>query len=189
MRRLFLAIDFDAPFRDAISAYAMALRPHFPTMRPSWVEPRLYHLTLHFFGDLDNEKSKAVIAGLAAFPSEAVAPRISVASLDFLPSRRKPRVLCLNLAIEPGEALEPVIAEARRLADEVGAASDSRPWLAHLTLARFKDSHAAIAPTLPLPPKVSALPLGFCLMESSLSPQGPNYAIVGRYAFRASAPR
>lgn len=187
MRRLFLAIDFDATFRDAIGAYATGVRPHFKATRASWVEPRLYHLTLHFFGDLDNEKSKAIIAGLAAFPAEAVAPRISVASLDFLPSRRQPRILCLKFAIEPAKALEPVIAEARRLADRVGAASDSKPWRAHLTLARFKDSRAAIASEPPPAPRVAAWPDTFCLMESHLSPRGPSYAIVERYCFRNGA--
>ena len=100
MRRLFLAIDFDAAFRDAIGTYAVGLRPHFKATRASWVEPRLYHLTLHFFGDLDNEKSEAIIAGLTAFPRETVAPRISVDSLDFLPSRRQPRILCLKHALQ-----------------------------------------------------------------------------------------
>ena len=188
MRRLFLAVDFDAAFRDAIGAYAMSVRPHFMATQASWVESRLYHLTLHFFGDLENEKSKAIIDSLAAFPREAVAPQISVSSLDFLPSRRQPRVLCLKLAIEPAKALEPVIAEARRLADRVGAASDSRPWRAHLTLARFKDSRAAIGPEPPPPPRITAWPDTFCLMESHLAPRGPSYTIVERYGFRASAP-
>lgn len=187
MRRLFLAIDFEAQFRGAIGAYAMSLRPHFRAMNPSWVEPNLYHLTLHFFGELDKEKSNAIIAGLATFSGKLAAPRISVANLDFLPSRRHPRVLCLKLATEPAKAVEPIIVEARWLADRLGATSETRPWRAHLTLARFKGSRATLAVDLPHPPRAVTLPDSFCLMESFLSPQGPSYEIVERYSFRTGA--
>ena len=58
MRRLFLAVDFDATFRDAIGAYAMSVRPHFMATQASWVEPRLYHLTLHFLATWTMKKAK-----------------------------------------------------------------------------------------------------------------------------------
>ena len=48
MHRLFLSIDFEAEFRDAIGEYAMSMHSHFSVSRPLWVEPSHYHLTLHF---------------------------------------------------------------------------------------------------------------------------------------------
>lgn len=183
MRRLFLAINFDDDFRGAIGRYAMDLRGLFSPMRPSWVDPGLFHITLHFFGELDDSGASAIAAGFASLPGKLAAPRLSVESLDFLPSRRRPRVLCLKIATEPAGAMEGIVSEARRLAVSLGAASETKPWRAHITIARFRDPFAALPASPPKPPPLSTVPDSFCLMESFLSPQKPRYEIVERFRY------
>jgi 2'-5' RNA ligase len=94
--------------------------------------------------------------------------------------------------MRPEGALDSVIAAARRLAAEIGAESEARPWLAHLTRARFKarDSLPAAllatslrAAALPALPRLAFIPESFDLMESTLSPGGARHEIIQRFRF------
>ena len=192
MHRIFLAINFDDDIKKALGDFTIKIKPRYEVMRPSWVDPRFYHLTLHFFGEMDDAGLAAAAVGLDGLAGKIAAPHLSAENLGYLPSGRTPRILHLGFSMLPEGALDPVIAAARRLAAEVGAERETRPWLAHLTLARFKGQGAlpsslraaslreAADPTLP---RFSFVPESFDLMESTLSPKGALHEIVRRFRF------
>jgi len=187
MHRIFLAINFSDAIKKALGDFTVIINPRYEVMRPSWVDPRSYHLTLHFFGEMDDEGLAAVASGLEGLAGKIPAPRLSAENLGYLPSARTPRVLHIGFSMLPERALDPVIAAARRLATEVGAECETRPWLAHLTLARFKSMGALPASlravALPTLPRLSFIPESFDLMESTLSPKGARHEIVRRFRF------
>lgn len=187
MHRLFLAINFSDDVKNTLGDFTTKIKPRYEVMRPSWVDPRSYHLTLHFFGEMDDAGRSAVAAGLDSLAGKIAAPRLNAESLGYLPSARTPRVLHLGFSLLPEGALDPVIAAARRLAAEVGAERETRPWLAHLTLARFKGQCALPASlrvaAFPALPRLSFIPESFDLMESTLSPKGARHEIVRRFRF------
>ncbi|MCE1196522.1 RNA 2',3'-cyclic phosphodiesterase [bacterium] len=192
--RLFLAICLGDEAKAAIGAWAKSRAGEFGNARLSWVSPSLYHLTLHFFGEVSGADAAAIAAGLEPLAGKVAAPALSPLGLDCLPSRRAPRVLCLGVRVEPEGALDAVIGTARRLAAEVGAENDGRPWRAHLTLGRFREFPRSAAA---LPPGEAPLgeapelglkglaPESFDLMESFLSPRGPRYETLRRFPFAA----
>lgn len=201
MHRAFLAIDFSESFKRQIGEYALALGPAFAGCRLSWVDPRIFHLTLHFFGDIDDSGISALKDGFSAIAGSIAPPRFAIAGMAYLPGAANPKILCLNLAMEPGEALAPLIAEAKAMAAGLGAINDARPWKAHLTVARIKEGrlppvdatpaiaampHAVALPplsALPIPPRLEYSSKSFELMESFLSPRGPRYATLASFAF------
>ena len=204
--RLFLAICLGEEANAAIGAWArsrageLRLRAgRFGNAGFSWVSPSLYHLTLHFFGEVGDAGAEAIAAGLEPLAGKVAAPALSPLGLDCLPSRRAPRVLCLGMRVEPEGALDAVIGAARRLAAEIGAEVDGRPWRAHLTLGRFREPPRGLsappsggAPPDAAPPgEVPELgaqalwPESFDLMETFLSPRGPRYERLRRFPFAA----
>lgn len=191
--RLFLAVRLGGEANTAIGAWAKARAGEFGNAGISWVSPSLYHLTLHFFGNVSGADAAAIAAGLEPLAGNVPAPALSILGVDYLPSRRAPRVLCLGLRVEPEGALDLVIGAARRLAAAVGAENDSRPWRAHLTLGRLREPPRG---TFALPsgelPDIGAqriLPESFDLMESFLSPRGPRYEALRRFPFAAPPSR
>lgn len=195
MRRTFLAIDFDEPYRRLIGEYQRTIAPFFAAFRPSWVDPAIFHLTLHFFGDIDDNAISTLREKFSAIAGSIALPRLWVDGLRYLPGAANPKVLCLNMAMEPAESLPFLAVEARALAAGIGATCDDRPWKAHLTLARFKEGRRsprnpvpALA-ALPIPPRLECSPESFALKESFLSPRGPRYETLQSFAFaRAGAP-
>lgn len=199
MHRLFLAVRLGDEANAAIGAWAKARAGEFGNAGISWVSPSLYHLTLHFFGAVCGTDAAAIAAGLEPLAGNVPAPALSIQGVDYLPSRRAPRVLCLGLRVEPEGALDTVIGAARRLAAAVGAENDSRPWRAHLTLGRFREPARRAGSAPEGQPPFRAPPLGelpdigaprispesFDLMESFLSPRGPRYEALRRYCFAA----
>ncbi len=187
MHRIFLAINFSDDAKEALGDFIIKIKPLYEVMRPSWVDQRSYHLTLHFFGEMDDEGLAAAASGLEGLAGKIPAPRLSAVNLGYLPLGRTPRILHLGFSMLPERALDPVIAAARRLAAEVGAECETRPWLAHLTLARFKSMGALpaslLAEVFPAPPRLSFIPESFDLMESTLSPRGARHEIVRRFRF------
>lgn len=206
--RLFLALNFDDDFKRVLGNYARRLGSPLVSLGPRWVDPRLYHLTLYFFGEVDEAGLAAIAAGFAPLAERTAAPSLAIGRAGFLPSTREPRVLYLGFSMNPPNALAAVIQKARGLAAEIGAADnfsaarEARPWLAHLTLARLKpgiarrrpglntlprlDKSPLNAKDLPPPPLRLFLPSSFDLMESFLSPSGPRYEIARRFDFKAA---
>ena len=195
MHRTFLAVDFDESYRGLIGEYRRTIAPSFAAWRLSWVDPSIFHLTLHFFGDIDDSAVSTLREKLSAIAGSIAPPRLWVDGPRYLPGAANPKVLCLNMAMEPAESLPFLAAEARALAAGIGATRGDRPWKAHLTLARFREgqrSPRGAAPSLaalPIPPRLECSPESFALKESFLSPRGPRYETLQSFAFaRSGAP-
>jgi len=187
MHRIFLAINLDDDMKTALGDFTKEIIPRYEVMRSSWVDPGSYHLTLHFFGEMDDVGLAAALAGLDNLAGKFAAPRLRAESLGYLPSGRAARVLYLGFSMLQDRALDPIIATARRVATEIGAETETRPWLAHLTLARFKGPDplpaSILGAVIPIPPRLTFSPESFDLMKSTLSPKGARHEIVRRFRF------
>lgn len=177
-KRLFLALSPDEESRRRIERYAESLHGALKAYQPRWIKPELYHLTLHFFGDVEESALSLLEESFSALSGSLSPPLLTLEELLFLPSLRKPRVLTLRFSSEPAEAFGPILEKV-----QTDAQGDPKPWLPHLSLARFKDHRANRWPTavlkpkqdFPKPPKLWFEPTSIELMESFLSPAGPRY--------------
>ena len=130
--RLFVAGDLPQETRLAVKAWqGEALKGH-EGLRPN----HALHITLAFLGTVAAARVPALIAALSQVrvrPCDVV-----VTEPVFLPARGAKRVLVLPLADRDGELARLQAAVAAALAGTGLFKVESRPWLPHLTVARFR---------------------------------------------------
>jgi 2'-5' RNA ligase len=145
----------------------------------SWTRPQGQHLTLKFFGDISTEDVK----NISSVVQNRVAPKLSlnlkIEKPGVFPDVRKPRVLWCGTSGD----VEKLSALQKQLDGDfagIGFPEEDRPFRAHLTLARIKDSHGLTGLGEALT-KHSAFTAGeftcnkLILFQSKLTPQGAVY--------------
>lgn len=180
--RTFIAVEPPDTLRAEIGRLTAR---HFESQLPGfrWVKPENIHLTLRFLGEIDpsglDDLTQAVSAAAAKF-----APfDLTVESLGFFGSQKRPRVVWLSLSASP--QLSALAAEVESAVAEAGFGRADKPFKAHLTLARMKRPPAS-------PPDWerirSALPSSWPewkvtrveIIKSTLIPSGPIYQTLAR---------
>ncbi|MCE5255736.1 MAG: RNA 2',3'-cyclic phosphodiesterase [Spirochaetaceae bacterium] len=183
MHRLFLALNLEDTTKKLLAEYARSIRPVFGPCRLSWVSPEIYHLTLYFFGEVDDAALVSIAAAFVGIEGKCAAPLLSSQGAIFLPNRRNPRTCCVGFSAEPQGSIDLIVEAARRAAKPAGLPVDNRPWAPHLSLARIKSAPCGFSVELPPAQPLAFMPCSFDLMESVLLPGGPRYSIVRKYAF------
>jgi RNA 2',3'-cyclic 3'-phosphodiesterase len=134
--RLFVALSISADVRQQLSLLVDELRQ--ADSKPRWVNPANLHITLKFIGQVPAESLAAIRQSLAAVVVPQLLP-LRFRGLGFFPNDRRPSVLWAGLDAPPG------LAELAGHIDEAlsacGIPREIRPFAAHLTLARFKETH------------------------------------------------
>lgn len=175
--RLFVGVFPPTDIQDAIASVHESLS-HRP--RGRWVRPEHLHLTLCFLGDCPREAVGELCAALDRTAARHACFDLLLHGLGAFPSVRRARVAYVA-ATEGHAALSDV---AQTLRDELNAElrpADDKPFRAHLTLARFRDTPAkarwaaldAAYAAVREPWRVRVAELR--LVESTLSAQGPRY--------------
>lgn len=183
MHRLFCSIGIDKAGADLISAYCSGIAPFLREARPSWTDPANFHLTLYFFGEMEEAASLELRERIRGMDRRYGRVTLSKPEILMLPSARAPRVLSLGMRAQPREEIERLVRDLAGIAAELGAKVELRPWRAHLTLARLKTPRYSREFMDVALPDLGISPPGFELMESFLSPQGPTYQAVESAAF------
>ena len=179
--RTFLACGVDVA--TALRLYE-ALHPYRagfgePSFR--WIDPRNYHVTLRFFGDLsraDVDRAARAVEPIAA----ALGPiDCRAGAIVALPSARRPSVIALEL--ESGGAIEALAERANAVLDSDFGAPD-KPFKAHLTIVRCRNGARVVPPANPID-----FELRFdrvALFESSQAPSGVRYSVLQEFALRGA---
>jgi len=182
--RLFVAVNFTDPVRDAIDT-ALA---KFPVDRPPWrwIERDNWHLTLKFIGAASVDVGSAL---------ESVGRRhssfdISITEFGAFPNLRRPRVLFYKVD-RGAKELGALAADVDRVLEAVGIPAEKKPFRAHATVARVKDR-------LPggIVRKLEGVPVlggvgqrveSFDLVESVLERSGARYRVLKQFALGGGA--
>ncbi len=181
--RLFVAVDLDEAARQAVVRLVEDLRSRFAARGlgrgTRWVEPRHLHLTIRFIGEVPDERAQSI--------RQAVQPRLSTRAFDLrltglgvFPPAGAARVLWVGVA-EGAVGLAALHDEIDARLVAIGEPTESRPFSAHLTLARFKDLDRGRSEALRATIQAVAADVGSCridavtLYESRLGPAGPTY--------------
>ena len=185
--RLFVALDLPDETRRALGELIERLRSE--CRRSRWVQPEGMHITVKFIGHRDGTMLDAIDAALATVRlPEAVEMRFR--GLGFFPDQRRPRVAWCG--VEASANLAQLAADVERRLEPLGIAPESRPFVPHLTLARFQSAeglenllHAATE--LKRRDFGSARQTEFHLFESVLKRSGAEYKRLQTYRFRGEA--
>ncbi len=183
--RVFAALTLPPAAVGALSTAVDPMRMSFPGLR--WVATSAWHLTVHFFGELDD---KAVSSLGRVFEDPRLKrPAFSTrfGSLGQFPQRGNPRVLWVSLADDGGhirswwDLFESTIAP-------LGWKPDERGFTPHVTLAR--NSGSSIPSDWGSRARIPEIgfPLSECvLFQSILGRAGAHYVPLRRISFSGGA--
>lgn len=130
MPRLFTGLEIPADVAVELASFRGGL----PGAR--WVDPANYHLTLRFFGDIDEAMAQDVYAVLA----EGRRRGPLAVTFDGLASFGGARRRAVLARAVPASDLVDLQAEQERLVRRVGVEPERRKFTPHVTLARLRAS-------------------------------------------------
>ena len=193
--RLFIAADLDDGARAAVSGAVARLRARSERGRQgsargvSWVDARKLHLTLHFLGDVEEDRLPVLVDALAP-ALEFDAPRVGLAGWGVFPPRGPVRVIWLGVTAGAGTITSAHAALGQRLRS-AGVTPESRPFSPHLTVGRVKvpsgEHWNRLLAGVP-PDPVGEWHLRACtLFHSHLSSAGPTYRALLSIPFAGAA--
>ncbi|MGH9747738.1 MAG: RNA 2',3'-cyclic phosphodiesterase [Candidatus Acidiferrales bacterium] len=173
--RLFVALDLPDGVRRALAELIATLQPQSRAAR--WVQPQNLHITLKFIGHVENDWLAPIQDALSKVHS-AQPIELRLHGMGFFPDERRPRAVWCGIAASPN--LAPLAAEIDRALTPLGVEAETRPFIPHLTLARFKTDEGAAALVAAANEMKSydfgeALETNFHLYESLLKPTGAQY--------------
>ncbi|HEX3526192.1 MAG TPA: RNA 2',3'-cyclic phosphodiesterase [Thermoanaerobaculia bacterium] len=180
--RLFLAIEIPPAVRREVARRIAGLRDRLPRAR--WVDPEILHLTLLFFGQVDEAKVPALGAALRDAFARHLPMELRLAGGGTFPPRRPARVAWVGMETTEEmteDGLAALQADATAAAVEsIGFTPEDRPFHPHVTLARCepfwpRDAAEKFAAAFPGAVGQPWLADHGVLFESKLSPKGPRY--------------
>ena len=146
--RLFIAVEIDEPARiaaaEAIERLRAELSRRGARLDVRWVPADKLHITLWFIGEVDDARAAAIVTAVQPpFPYEPFDVRLS--GLGAFPPSGAPRVLWLGVSAGQ-HGLAALHAETGARLRPLGFEAERRPYSAHLTVARVKDTSRGSGP-------------------------------------------
>lgn len=185
--RTFLAVDIGEAIRRQAQAVQAELAATGANVK--WVDPKSFHITLHFLGELD-DRDLAQVCKVAMKAAAKVEPfRVSIAGLGAFPNERRPKILWAGVNEGHVELVSLFSVIETPLSDLGIYRKEDRPYSPHLTLGRTvgEEDGALVAPTIA---KYRGWTAGMTTIEevlvmaSELRRSGPEYTVIGRAPLR-----
>ena len=183
--RAFLAIEAQEDILQAMSRLQEKLKREI-SGRISWTKPQGQHLTLKFFGDISPEDVKIICSAVQNRVASGQSLNLKIEKMGVFPDARRPRVIWCGVTGD----VEKLSGLQKQLDSDfagIGFPAEERPFQAHLTLGRIKDSRGLTGINEALV-KYSAFAAGefnckeLILFQSKLSPQGAVYTKLAEFA-------
>ncbi len=185
--RLFVAFDLPRDTREALRECVARLRP--AAGNAKWVRPEGLHVTLKFIGHQPEEMLPRLRQALLEIHCPAPV-EMQFRGIGFFPGEYRPRVIWCGVAASPN--LAALAGDVNAALEPLGIPAETRAFLPHLTLARWKEPERAV--------KIQEAAKEFrdrnfgvlCasefhLFESFLKPSGAEYQKLATFAFNESA--
>jgi len=163
MKRLFFALWPDESTRAKIDQLNQSLFcKHLKKVRPDNL-----HVTLAFMGRVDEKTERAIRLSMSDISAEPI-----TLFFDQLTSWSDASVLCLTSSKQPQQIID-LVEQLKVVIGDYGIEIDSRPYTAHVTLARKAQPN----PTVMLTP-ICWDAMNFALVESVSTSRGVNYRVL-----------
>jgi len=180
--RLFIAIDINDDVCKSVAKLQQELKSRLKNQKGiKWVSPDVMHLTLKFLGEADENKIDEINSALEITCSDKKPFEFELSLIGTF--GRPASVLWLG-SEKQSEEIVALAADLENAFEELGFEKETRPFSAHLTLARIKDNiDRDLQKVLKDYPKVSIPRVSadsVCLYKSQLTPTGPVYTLLKR---------
>lgn len=170
--RLFVALELPASTRDILTRWRRAPLREIPALRPVPIEH--LHATLCFLGSRPVREIDEIAAACGVVAGEP--PAVSQLGEPLWLPRRRPGVLAVAMSDPDGALARLQATLSAALARGGWYAPESRPFLAHVTVARVAAKGGRFRPApLPAPPAVEVHCSRVTLYRSRLGSAGARY--------------
>jgi 2'-5' RNA ligase len=135
--RSFLAIELPKTILKKIGEVQGDLKVSHTDVR--WVSPEKIHLTLKFFGNIDESKIEPIVKAIEG-PIKTILPfHLMVRGVGAFPHLKNPRVIWMGL-VDGEDILSSLQKQLENELEKIGFQPENRPFHPHLTLGRVKSS-------------------------------------------------
>jgi 2'-5' RNA ligase len=181
--RTFLGIDVGEAIRDRLVALQEELAAFASDVK--WVEPENLHITLLFLGEVEQKEVLEICRVAQMAVAELPLFTITIEGAGCFPNPRRPRTLWVGVGQGEEEVKQLHDAIETPLLDMGCYRRETRAYVPHVTLGRVKGDR----PTDDLAKELAKLKSWsagetavreVCIMSSELTPDGPNYSVLGR---------
>jgi 2'-5' RNA ligase len=135
--RSFLAIELPVTVQTKIGEIERELESTSADVR--WANPEKIHLTLKFFGNIEESKIDSIVAAIKGPTGTAQPFQLNVRGIGAFPNLKNPRVIWIGL-VEGDGVLIPLQKEMDASLEKIGFQPEGRPFRPHLTLGRVKSN-------------------------------------------------
>lgn len=176
-RRIFIAIPISEKLREEILLW----EKKYVALPVRWLAGKNLHITLVPPWEANDKGVQAAIARMYSF-RQGVRPsggaEIVFNRVSYGPDLRAPRLIWAE-----GSAPEEIISIKKRLEAAFGTRNEYRPWLPHLTLARFSGEKFADFPVKNIDDRVEWHQVAdrVALMESLRTERGADYKVLAEF--------
>ena len=182
MRKIFLAVRI--PNDPITHTVVNELQRNFKFMDARWVESEFLHMTLKFFGPLNEKRIKKIIELLSKYLKAQQAFEINICKLAMFGSRGAPKVLWLG--IEQEQQLKDLAYGIQSELNKLGLYADRQNFVPHISLARVEktNSNSFFQKQMNRFKEISISPIkvnSIVLLESIISNKGVEYKLVKQF--------
>ncbi|MBI5868354.1 MAG: RNA 2',3'-cyclic phosphodiesterase [candidate division Zixibacteria bacterium] len=183
--RAFIAINLPDPVRRELGEIIERIRNSGTPAR--WVPPENLHVTVKFLDEIRQDQVRPIIGAITLAVSQCHPFELRLGGFGCFPNERKARIFWTG--IESGfDTLKSLAREIDHQVANLGFALETRPFSAHITLARLREPGpadrlsraAAHVPYHSDPIPVTQIDL----MRSVLSPGGAAYSVIDSVRLR-----
>jgi len=133
--RSFLAIELPPTIAKGIERVQYDLKQSHADVR--WIESNRIHLTLKFFGDIEEEACDGIMDAVGKAVTDVKPFTLTIKGLGGFPRWKNPRVVWLGVEDEDG-VLKPLQGVIEKGLGEIGYPQEERAFKPHLTLGRVR---------------------------------------------------
>ena len=188
--RVFCAVELPDEVRARLQEHIARLRKEFPDTAASWSRVENIHLTLKFFGNVEQERIPKISAAATRAVKEFSKFAISVGSTGVFPRPSRAQVLWIGVS-DPSARLTALHERFETECAAEGFPKEDRAYRPHLTIARIRkpESSRRLADTHlqmqfePLAVEINDL----IVFRSELSPKGSRYTAISHHPLPQSA--
>lgn len=186
MRRCFIALNLPQEIKAEFRQVQADLKRKNKRIKITWVDPEIAHINLHFLGDLAENDVNHLKENLNALKGKYKPILLCLTGAGAFPSLKMPRILFLGVKHLGENNLIKLYHDIANILKNQGLRIEERPFIAHITLGRVKDrpstgSGQKINFVGEEMPDVEFKVDSFELMESVLTPEGPEYRVLNSY--------
>jgi 2'-5' RNA ligase len=135
--RTFLALELPDSVKTHLSATIDVLSRRISGVR--WVKPNALHITLKFFGEVEESKAEEILLALNGIGDCYTPMPVKLKEIDAFPNRRRPKVLVASI-YEEVDNIKTIFHDIENRLEPVGIEKEKRDFVPHITLGRVREA-------------------------------------------------